>query len=211
MGVFCLNIGPHEDLVLDDDREFVASCLDEVGQTLVDEACFKPVTDKHAGGNPGIGVKPGNADSVIVVPHETSALVQGIIIFGRAGEGFGVEYLVVEKAEPMGAQRSEPIKGAAVADPRDEPSMEVDSRGVEHITRFLYGCIDGENVLGHVKQVTEGDLDRHVLVLGIVGVTTLADDDPTKVLLRLITAAKRKHRVDVVLHLLSSHPTGFVF
>ena len=124
------------------------------------------VGDDVGRGDPGVGVEARDAEGVVVVPHQPGALVVGVVVLGLVAERLAwAQDLVVHEAEPLLAVRVPPGVRPAVADPGDEPAVQVDVRPVVWLPISPHdGAVDREDVRGR-QVVAEGDLDR-VAALG---------------------------------------------
>jgi hypothetical protein len=54
------DVGTNEDLVLDDDRDLVATQFDVVGKARADEVRLESVANQETGRNAGVGIDPGD-------------------------------------------------------------------------------------------------------------------------------------------------------
>src|SRR5690348_9763944 len=78
--VFADDVGPDEDLVLNDDGDLAPTVLYKVGQAQVAQISLKAVTNDVGAGDPRVGIEPSEIVGVVVVPGQPSALVVGVVV-----------------------------------------------------------------------------------------------------------------------------------
>ena len=129
-GIVGGDVGPDEDLVVDDDGDLASPVLHKVGQALVAQVGLEAITDDVGAGDPCVGIEPCEIVGVVVVPDQPSALVVGVVVLCLAFLEVRVEPLVdvalfTLDTRAVLAIRGKPGERAAVADPGCEPTVQV--------------------------------------------------------------------------------------
>src|SRR5215472_11785875 len=76
------NVGRNKTLVLNDERN-----SHQVGQQpLGYQAGFEVVGNDESRGQSGVGVEPGDAHRMVVIPHQAGALVVRVVVGARPGK-----------------------------------------------------------------------------------------------------------------------------
>lgn len=175
-----------EDLLLDDEWDLSTTLLDEIGHSAGYQAALEVVPEYQCAGDARIGVEPGDADGMVVVPEQTRRLVERVVDLGLADVQVGIDDPVDVEASVRGARavegpgveeavaRSEPSKGSAVARPRHQAAVHVHACAVAGTSGTHQTRVDRHDV-GVGQLVVERDLDR---------LAPLTDDDPAEVTLR---------------------------
>ena len=153
-----------ENLVLDDQRNFLAARLDEVGKALADKICLERVANEEARGDARIGVDAGDAQGVVVIPHEPGTLIERIIVLGLVWGCSRIEHRVVEETWSTISGRVPPSERSAVADPRNQTTVKMHSGAIVAQVRTRDGQIIGDDVRPAGEIVPEGDLDRRAFL-----------------------------------------------
>ena len=181
-------IGIDKRLVLDNQRDLGGKRRNRSG---ADERSLLRVPHQVGSRLAGIDVEPGDAVRVVVVEHEASALLVGVVEgqIARPAAGVSREHVRnVTHADAFGiglarAVRSGPLMHRAVADPRRDSAVQVKGRTVTGVAASVgtHACAH-ERAVDRQEEISTRGLGQEVRELHTDRLAALGDDRGPQVL-----------------------------